>query len=375
LIYLDNAATSWPKPESVYRAVDQTLRFAANPGRGEHRLSRESARLVLQSREAVAGFFGVQDSRHIIFTSGATESINMVIYGLPGLRRVLSVGYEHNSLWRPLEDVARTKNVVVQYITPLGPEGFDWNAYEEALACSPDLVTVTHASNVTGQVHPLAEIAQMARAAGALVLADLSQTAGILELNLAEIEVDFAAFPGHKGLLGPQGIGGLYIRDGSVLRPGRLGGTGGNSASPYMPEQLPDKFEGGTLNVPGIAGLAAGVSFLQQKTLRRVHAHELALRQRLKDGLEALGAVIFGGEGPSVGVLSFNLPGIDSRELAFILDDQYSICVRGGLHCSPRSHQALGTTGAVRVSPGIFNTGEEIDTLLSALEQIKQAAE
>jgi len=371
LIYLDNAATTWPKPEIVYRAVDEALRRAANPGRGGYDFSQESSRRVLAGRETVARFFNVP-ARQIIFTAGATDSINMVIYGLQPLSKILSVGFEHNALWRPLEDVARRFAVDVQYINPLAPTDFDWDMYRQGLEGEPDLVAISHASNVTGQTYPLGKMVQMAKDAGALTLVDVAQTAGVLDLDFSALGLDFAAFPGHKGLLGPQGIGGLYIRPGAQLRPRRLGGTGSKSSSPLAPEQLPDRHESGTLNVPGIAGMAAGIGYLSKMGLDAVCAHEGKLRERAVSGLRQLGAKIYGGA-PSVGVLSFNLPGLDSSELAYILGDSYSICVRGGLHCSPRGHSSLGTTdlGTVRVSPGIFNTEADIDKLLVALSQLQ----
>lgn len=376
MIYLDNAATSWPKPESVYKGTDFALRRAANPGRGGHKLSRETAAAVLDAREGVANFFGVEDSRNIIFTSGATESLNMAIYGLmPKARLIVSTGYEHNALWRPLNDVAKRFGCKVVCIDPLKEEGFDWEGYQVALAMEPDLVAINHASNVTGQVYPLAEMARMAKESGALVCADLAQTAGVLPLDFQQLNLDFAAFPGHKGLLGPQGVGGLYISPQADLIPLRLGGTGSHSALEGAPASRPERFEPGTLNVPGIIGLAAGIEFLNVVGLEAVRNHELELRQRAASGLKKLGAEVYGQHGSTVGVLSFNMPGIDSSELAFVLDEQHGICLRGGLHCSPRAHQSIGTVerGTVRMSPGFFNTAEDVDTLLRALAHIKGA--
>ncbi|HOC07148.1 MAG TPA: cysteine desulfurase [Bacillota bacterium] len=374
MIYLDNAATSWPKPESVYKATDLALRRAANPGRGGHKLSRETAAAVLDARERVANFFGVEDSRNIIFTSGATESLNMVIYGLmPRVRLIVSTGFEHNALWRPLKDVAHRFGCRVIFIDPLKGQGFDWEEYRDALSLGPDLVTVSHASNVTGQVYPLEEMTRMAKETGALVCADVAQTTGVLPLDFQALNLDFAAFPGHKGLLGPQGVGGLYISPGADLIPLRLGGTGSHSASEEAPASRPERFEAGTLNVSGIIGLAAGIEYLNSVGLEAVHRHELGLRRRAISGLKALGAEVYGEKGSAVGVLSFNMPDMDSSELAFVLDDEYGICLRGGLHCSPRAHQSLGTvdSGTVRMSPGIFNTDEDIDVLLRALARIK----
>ncbi len=375
MIYLDNAATSWPKPERVYRATDHALRTAANPGRGGHRRSRDSAHLVLQSRETVARFFGVTDSRQIIFTAGATASLNQIIYGvMPGARRILSLGFEHNALWRPLEDLTRNYGVTVKYANPLEPQGFNWGMVDQGLREKPDLVAITHASNVTGQVYPVVEIARRAKEAGVLVCVDVSQTAGVLAMNFEEMGIDFAAFPGHKGLLGPPGVGGLYIRAGAPLRPLCLGGTGANSHAPFVPTSLPERYESGTMNIPGIVGMAAGIEYLVEQGLANVLDHELALRQRAQEGLKSLGAVLYGDVGPWVGVLAFNLPGIDSTELAYILDDIYGICLRGGLHCAPRAHEFLGTTisGATRISPGLYNTEAEIDQLLATLQEIQQ---
>lgn len=375
MVYLDNAATSWPKPESVYQATDRALRRAANPGRGGHRFSKETAVRVLEAREVVATFFGVRDSRNIIFTAGATDSLNMAIYGLaPTVKSIVSTGFEHNALWRPLCDIAKRFGVRVDFISPLGEQGFAWAEYERALATKPDLVTITHASNVTGQVYPLAEMARMAKATGALVCADLAQTAGVVALDFPKLNLDFAAFPGHKSLLGPQGIGGLYIAPGADLLPLRLGGTGSHSALAEAPKHRPERFEAGTLNVSGTAGLAAGIECLNATGIEAVIQHELRLRRRAIAGLRQLGADIYGIQGDSVGVLSFNLPGMDSSELAYTLDDEFGICVRGGLHCSPRTHQSIGTIepGTVRVSPGIFNTDEDIDALLGAIEQLQR---
>ncbi len=373
MIYLDNAATSWPKPESVYKATDLALRRAANPGRGGHKLSRETAAAVLDAREGVANFFGVEDSRNIIFTSGATESLNIVIYGLmPAAKLIVSTGYEHNSMWRPLNDIAKRLGCRVVYINPFKELSFDWEEYRAALDMGPDLVTITHASNVTGQIYPLAEMASLAKACGALVCADVAQTAGVLSLDFQELNLDFAAFPGHKGLLGPQGIGGLYIAPRADLVPLRLGGTGSHSASESAPASRPERFEAGTLNVSGIIGLATGIEYINSKRLGVICQHELDLRQRAVIGLRQLGAEIYGPD-HSIGVLSFNLPNMDSSELAYILDDEHGICLRGGLHCSPRAHQCMGTMerGTVRMSPGFLNTEEDIDALLSALEQLR----
>ena len=374
MVYLDNAATTWPKPEEVYRATDRALRNAANPGRGGHRFSRISAGLVLESREIVARFFGVQDSRQIIFTSGATDSLNAIIQGLmPRVRKVLSAGFEHNSLWRPLEHLSH-QGVEVTYVDCMGSQGFDWAAYKSALAAKPDLITITHGSNITGQLFPLEDMVKLGKDAGSLVCVDISQTAGIVPLDFEALKLDFAAFPGHKGLLGPPGIGGFYISPDLTLIPLRLGGTGGNSADAQAPELLPERYESGTLNTPGIAGLAAGVSYLEQRGLASVLEHELGLRSQAITGLKQLGATVFGVRGPAVGVLSFNLSGLDSAELAYILDDVYDISVRGGLHCCPQGHKSLGTLGpgTVRISPGLFNTGQDIEKLLDAVEQVSR---
>lgn len=373
MIYLDNAATSWPKPEAVYAKAADALRSAANPGRGGHRFSRQAAKIVLEARETVASFFGVGDCRQIIFTSGATESLNMVIFGLaPQLTRVVSTGSEHNAVWRPLESLARQHGVQVDYVDVLSPAG--GQDLDRALAASPQLVVVNHGSNVTGQIYPLQEIIARAQNAGAMVLADISQTAGVVSLNLSELGVDFAAFPGHKGLFGPPGVGGLYIRPGLELNPLRLGGTGGNSQAAQMPDVLPERFESGTMNLPGIAGLAAGVQYIAEYGVDAIYRHEMSLRSQAARQLEEAGATVYQARGNNVGVLSFNLPGVDSGDVAFMLDEMFGIAVRGGLHCSPRTHQTLGTInqGAVRLSPGLFNTAADIDRLVEAIGELQK---
>ncbi len=368
MIYLDNAATSWPKPEEVYSRADKVLRSAANPGRGGHRFSRQSAEALLLAREAMASFFSVPDSRQVIFTSGATHGLNMVLLGLPGVKRIISTGSEHNSIWRPLEFLRQHRDVEVEYVE----SGENLEDLKKSLARPADLVVVTHASNVTGHIYPLEEIVSQAHAAGALVLADVSQSAGVLPLDFVGIGLDFASFPGHKGLLGPPGSGGMYVRPGLELTPLMLGGTGANSHDPGPPPALPDRYESGTVNLSGIAGMAAGAEFLQNYGLDKVLSHELDLRRQAAQGLCGLGAQVYVPDGKTVGVLSFNLPGIDSGDVAGILDEVYGIAVRGGLHCSPRSHDALGTShhGTVRISPGLFNSARDIDQLLTAVEEI-----
>ncbi|MTI93904.1 MAG: aminotransferase class V-fold PLP-dependent enzyme [Firmicutes bacterium] len=370
LIYLDNAATSWPKPEQVYVAADKALRAAANPGRGGHALSREAAHMVLSAREQVAVFFGVDDSRQIVFTGGATDSLNMVIHGLAkACRRIMVTGFEHNSVWRPLSALSENLDIAIDYRDCMTACGFDWQEYKSGLALKPDLLIITHGSNITGDVWPLAEMTAMAKAAGALVCADVAQTAGHLSLDFPQLGLDFAAFPGHKGLLGPPGIGGLYIREEQSLQPVRMGGTGSSSASPRQPERLPERLESGTLNLSGIAGLAAGIKFLQDQGLDAVAKHKRVLLEQVRQGLDMLGATVYGAGFNEAGALAFNIGKLDSAELAFMLDEVYGIAVRGGLHCSPRGHMSLGTLeqGAVRISPGFFNTSEDIERFLGAV--------
>lgn len=375
-IYLDNAATSFPKPSAVCDAVDHALRHAAaNPGRGGYRLSLEAGRLVLAAREAAAQLVGMADPARIVFTANATEAINLALFGVlrPG-DRVVTTSMEHNAMVRPLRALAEDGVEVVRVAADT--HGFVAPA-ELRRACTPGtrLLAMTHCSNVTGTVQAIEELGPWCRARGILLLVDAAQSAGLLPIDVAAMAVDLLAVPGHKGLMGPPGTGFLCVGEGVQLRPLLYGGTGTRSMSDAQPEELPERLESGTLNVIGLAGLFAGLEFLREIGLERVTAHETALLRQLSAGLRRLpGVTLYGPatDGRHGGALSFTVAGLDPALLGHRLDTEYDICVRVGLHCAPEAHRSIGTfpAGTVRVSPGWFTGESDIDRFLAAMHTL-----
>lgn len=375
-IYFDNSATSFPKPAAVVQAVTDALQSGAgNPGRGAHGSSLAAGRLVLAAREAVAGLFGVSDPARIVFTANATEALNLALFGLlePG-DRVVTTTMEHNAVTRPLRAL-QDRGVTVTKV-PGGADGFVApERLKAACAEDPRMLVMTHCSNVTGTVQAVEEIGPWCRQRGILLLVDAAQSAGLLPLNAPACGVDLLAAPGHKGLLGPQGTGFLYLREGLCPRPLLYGGTGGNSHSDLPPDHLPERLEAGTLNTHGLAGLLAGIAFLQEEGLPAVRAREMELTGQLLEGLAGIAGVqVYGSDHRTRrgGAVSFNLAGRDPAEVGFLLEHDHDILVRVGLHCAPDAHRTIGTfpRGTVRVSPGYFSTAEEIDHLLSSVAAI-----
>jgi len=370
MIYLDNAATSHPKPPSVYKRVDAVLRnCSANPGRSGHAMAIEAARIIFQTRESIATLFRIHDPDRIVFTSNATGALNLAILGLlkPGDHCVTS-NVEHNSVVRPLHALSQI-GLTVSRVAPT-PQ-----AFADAICGRTRLVVITHASNVIGAITPIAEIIAIAHARGVPVLVDAAQTAGSVPIDVASLGVDLLACPGHKGLFGPQGTGFLYIAPHIDVEPILFGGTGSRSDLEDMPDFAPDRYEAGTLNTPGIAGLGAGVEFLIDRGIENVRAHETALLHQLMDGLAAIDGVrIYGPLDPNrkTGVVLFTIDGIDPAEIGDQLDSEFGIAVRVGLHCAPQAHRALGTfpEGGVRISPGCFNTADDIQQAVGAVRQI-----
>lgn len=376
-IYLDNAATSFPKPEAVYRAVDRALReTGGNPGRGGHRFALDALRLVLDTREAVAGLFGIADSSRVVFTGNATEAINLALFGLlkPG-ERVVTTSMEHNAVARPLRALQERGVQVVKVQADarglVDPDDLRRSCLEETTR----LLVLGHGSNVTGAIQPLAEIGPWCREQGILLLVDAAQTAGLVDLPVESLGIDLLAASGHKGLLGPAGTGFLYVRPGLQLQPLIYGGTGANSVSDLPPEELPERFESGTLNTPGLAGLKAGIEFIQGEGLARIRAREADLVGRLLRGLRQIpGVILYGPEGEAAhgGAVSFNLAGADPTEVGFFLEREYGVCGRIGLHCAPDAHRTIGSfpRGTLRLSPGYFTSDAEIETALAAVTEL-----
>jgi cysteine desulfurase family protein len=381
-IYLDNAATTWLKPEPVYQAVASYLRqCGAAAGRGIYSDAVTADRLVETARTRVARLINAPDPSRIVFTLNATDALNLALHGLaqPG-DRVVTSDLEHNSVLRPLQFLAQTKGIQIDRVRCDAAGGIELNGLKSALQKSVKLVAITHASNVTGAIQPLEEIVQLARTAGAKLLVDAAQSAGQLPIDVQRLGIDLLAASGHKGLLGPLGTGFLYIAPGleTELQPLRQGGTGTRSDEDIQPTTMPDRYESGNANVPGLAGLAAGVEHVLLAGVETIHARELGLIERLMRGLQDLPGVKLYGPPPGtprVGLLAITVDGYDPRELAALLDSNFGIQVRAGLHCAPLIHKQLAAwpTGTIRFSVGPFTTEEDINQSIAALREVTAA--
>ena len=372
-IYLDNAATSFPKPESVYQAIMHAMReIGASPGRAGHRRSMEAGRILFQTREAIAALFAIPDSSRVIICHSATEALNLALRGIlvPG-DHVITTSMEHNSLLRPLF-LLRSQGVELT-IVQAGRDGrVDPDDVRRALRSNTRMIAVGHVSNVSGTIQAIDRLAAIAREAGALFLLDAAQSAGSVPIDVVKTGIDLLAAPGHKGLFGPQGTGFLYAASAVTLRPLLAGGTGANSTDEEQPDMMPEGFEAGTHNLPGIAGLKAGVEFVLKQGADVIGDKERQLvasaAQRLSavSGITLCGPV---GQADHGGVLSLSCEGIDPAMLAFMLDQRFDIAVRAGLHCAPHAHRSLGTFpgGTLRISPGWFTTSEEIAIFCDAV--------
>ncbi|HEY9076436.1 MAG TPA: aminotransferase class V-fold PLP-dependent enzyme [Anaerolineaceae bacterium] len=379
LVYLDNPATSFPKPPEVLRAMTAfTENVGANPGRSGHRLSIESARIVYAAREAIAEMFHAPDPTRIIFGQNVTDAINLALMGLlhPG-DHVITSSMEHNAVMRPLRALEQTG--VTLSVIPCAPDGsLDPQLLENAIRPETVLIVINHASNVNGTILPARAAGAIATRRGLLFLCDVAQTGGILPIDMQADGIDLLAFTGHKGLYGPMGTGGLIIGervDLHRLKPLRRGGTGSRSELEIQPEFLPDRFESGTLNAVGLAGLNAAVRWLLQRGISTIHQQEQELTSRLLDELRSIpGVQVY--TPPEkyrrVSVISFNIQGIEPSEVGFTLDDEFGILSRVGLHCAPAAHRTLGTfpSGTVRFGLSAFTTPAEIELALQAVQQI-----
>jgi cysteine desulfurase family protein len=381
-IYLDNAATSYPKPEVVYDSVIGYMRDnGASPGRGNYGRALDADRLVYETRKALTKLLGIPRPGQIIFTSNATEAINLALKGyLKPKDRVIVTGYEHNAVARPLRRLQDERGIAVLRI-PCTPEGvLDLSWVRRKIREGVSLVAVSHGSNVIGCVTPLDEVIACAHERNVPVLADAAQTAGVYPIDANALQVDMLAFTGHKGLLGPTGTGGLYLREGLELSTLMEGGTGGMSLSPFPPDDPPDRYEAGTMNVCGIAGLYAAAAFLLETGVPAIRRHEIALTGQLLEGLRAVPGLTSYGPASAedrLGLVSFNIGGKDPHRVSISLDRDYGIMARSGLHCAPAAHCLLGTApvGAVRVSLGYFNKSEDIERLVAALKEISAKSE
>lgn len=380
-IYLDNAATSWPKPAGVIEALSAYYtEVGATAGRGEYGRALASARILYDARNKLAMLFNTAHSERFIFTLNATMALNMAIKGIlqPGDRVVTSV-MEHNSVVRPLEGLKERIGINVEYI-PASSEGLiDPDDFARSLREKPaKLVVLVHSSNVCGTIQPIDAVGRIAHENGAVFLVDAAQSAGAVPIDLEKTPIDILAFPGHKGLLGPLGTGALYIDPCIELIPLIEGGTGSNSALIKQPEYLPDHYEAGSHNAAGIAGLIVALDYLQERTVKSILCHESELAHTIKERLVAIdGLTVYGPKNSELhtGVVSFTIAGYDPSEVGMMLENRFGIMVRTGLHCAPLAHKALGTyqSGSVRASVGPFTTIEEIDALTLNVAEIVEA--
>jgi cysteine desulfurase / selenocysteine lyase len=379
-IYLDNAATTWPKPPAVYDAVERTMRELGAPaGRGVYREAAEVERLVVDARRRVASLLGAEEPRRVIFTFNGTDSLNLALHGLlrPGDHVVTSV-VEHNSVLRPLRQLEENRDVRVTRVGCDGRGVVDPDDVRRAVRPETRLIALIHASNVTGAVQPVEEVGRIAREAEVLYLVDAAQTAGHYPIDVRRLGCHLLAAPGHKGLLGPLGTGVLYVAPSveEQLASIRQGGTGTQSEEDRQPHSLPDKYEAGNHNTPAIAGLGAGAAWLAEQGVETIHDRQRKLTARLIAGLADLeGVTIHGPPGAEdrIGVVSITLERCEPQEAAMMLDAAHRIQARPGLHCAPLMHQALGTDaggGTLRFSLGPFTTAEEIDQTVAAVAEI-----
>jgi len=378
VIYLNNAATSWPKPDRVIdKMVWAATELLATPGRGSAGVRSE--RVLFEARETVADFIGAGDSSRIIFTCNATAALNLAICGLlaPG-DHVVTTSMDHNSVARPLARMEDERDVLVTRVEADSEGVVTPASVLDAVRPETALVVLTHASNVTGTIQPVQEVGNGLRSRGEgrpLLLVDAAQTAGVLPIDVQALGIDMLAVPGHKALYGPSGTGFLYMAPGLVLDPIFEGGTGGQSTLRRQPELLPERYESGTPNIPGIAALGEAVRFVREKGIDEIRRHETALFDLIVSGLREVPEVtLFGPCDPrqQVAVVSFCLEGMDPAEVGGFLEEAMGIQVRVGLHCSPLSHRTIGSfpEGTVRVSPGLFNTEDDALALVDGVRKI-----
>jgi cysteine desulfurase family protein len=380
---MDNAATSYPKPDIVYSATDTFARHAGGSGgRGGHSKTIEASCYLDGARESLARLLGAPMPECVCFAPNATEALNLAVYGLakPGCR-IVSTSMEHNSVWRPLTDL-RIRFGCRLHIVQAGKDGFCHpNSIIDAVDCETEFVVMNHASNVTGTIQDVESVAKACRSRKVPLVVDAAQTAGAYPFNMLELGVSAIAFTGHKSLLGPQGTGGLIVdpEGCSIIQPLKRGGTGSRSESEHQPDFLPDRFESGTLNGHGIAGLGAGAQYLLSHGVSEVRKHEMSLWRRFREGLREMPHIkVYGPEDAdrSVGIISLTVEGMEPTDIGFLLDVRHGIMTRTGLHCAPLAHQTLGTApfGTVRFSLGFANTSHEVDLALDGLARIREKA-
>lgn len=377
MIYLDSSATSFLKPPQVAEAVFRSFNTIGNAGRGAHAPTLNASRLIYDTREKLAALFGTPDPSRIAFTCNATEALNIAIHGAihPG-EHVITTACEHNSVLRPL--YLKEKEGTELTIIPADKKGrIRYDLLESSVKSNTSAVVLTHASNLSGNVTDLAFVSNFAKKHGLLLIVDASQTAGSLPINVVKMGIDILCFTGHKGLFGPQGTGGLYVREGLTLSPLKSGGSGIHSFDRQHPTDMPTALEAGTLNGHGIAGLNAGLDYILSTGVKNIHAKEISLARRFVNGISDISDLKLYGDIDAplrTPIISLNIGNMSSASVSDILWEDYEICVRAGAHCAPLMHKTFGTEkqGAVRFSFSCFNTEAEIDTAIQAMHEIAE---
>lgn len=377
MIYLDSSATSFLKPPQVAEAVFRSFNTIGNAGRGAHAPTLNASRLIYDTREKLAALFGTPDPSRIAFTCNATEALNIAIHGAihPG-EHVITTACEHNSVLRPL--YLKEKEGTELTIIPADKKGrIRYDLLESSVKSNTSAIVLTHASNLSGNVTDLAFVSNFAKKHGLLLIVDASQTAGSLPINVVKMDIDILCFTGHKGLFGPQGTGGLYVREGLTLSPLKSGGSGIHSFDRQHPTDMPTALEAGTLNGHGIAGLNAGLDYILSTGVKNIHAKEISLARRFVNGISDISDLKLYGDIDAplrTPIISLNIGNMSSASVSDILWEDYEICVRAGAHCAPLMHKTFGTEkqGAVRFSFSCFNTEAEIDTAIQAMHEIAE---
>lgn len=378
-IYLDNAATTFPKPECVYDAISDCMKnFCANPGRSGHKMAMESARVVEDARDSVAKLFNIKNPMDVVFTFNATDSLNLAIKGfLEKGDHVITTTMEHNSVLRPIMELEKIG--VEHSFVEADEEGFvNPEDIESSIKENTKLIVTTHASNVVGTLVDIEKIGEIAKKHGIVYLVDASQTAGVYDIDVEKLNIDMLAMPGHKCLLGPQGTGVLYVNSRIRLKSQREGGTGSKSSEIIQPDLYPDKYESGTHNTPGLAGLGSGVEFILSEGIEKIKKHEEELVSYFIDNIKDINGVkIYGPKDAKkrAAVVALNIGDLDSGEVTFRLDREFDIATRSGIHCAPLAHKTIGTIvqGAVRFSFGYFNTKDDVDKAIYAIKEISKS--
>ncbi len=379
-IYLDNAATSYPKPEQVAKAVyDFMTDIGVSSGRGGYKKAMVADKIVYDTRKLISKLFNQNDPKKVIFTSNVTEAVNMALYGiLEENDHVITSSLEHNAVWRCLKTMQRDKGIAVSNV-PCDVDGVtNAEEVETLINKNTKLIVFNHASNVLGSIQPVRQIGEIAKKHNILFLVDAAQTAGAFDIDMQRDNIDIIAFTGHKSLMGPMGTGGLAIRENVDIKSIKQGGTGGDSAYPYQVDYYPNKLEVGTMNISGIAGLKSALEYIENEGIKTIHDKEKELRAYAYQSLKKIRGIKLYGPDESKDaamVISFNIEGIRCEDIAYKLDKNYDIMIRAGLHCAPLAHEVIGTvkTGTARVGIGYFNTKDEIDKLYSALAEISQS--